>query len=63
MKLLDTSYLVDYEKGREPARDYFQSHRNEPLTASTISLFEFAFGVVWDKQRDLRDLRDSLSWL
>lgn len=63
MKLLETSYLVDYERGRDSARSYFEDHADEPLTASTISMFELAFGVVWDGNRALSELRDSLSWV
>lgn len=63
MKLLETSYLVDYERGRESARDYFEANENELLAASTISMFELAFGVVWESDRDLSVLRESLRWV
>lgn len=63
MKLLETSYLVDYEKGREVARDYYDAHAHEPLAASTVSMFELAFGVVHDANHDVRELRDSLRWV
>jgi len=63
MKLLETSYLVDYEKGREAARSYFEAHDHEAFTASTVSMFELAFGVVWDGRRELRELRESLTWV
>jgi predicted nucleic acid-binding protein len=63
MKLLETSYLVDYEKGREAARRYYEANRNDPLAASTVSMFELAFGVVWDSQRELRELQESLLWV
>lgn len=63
MKLLETSYLVDYEKGRDAARTYFEAHADEPLSASTVSMFELAFGVVWDSRRELGELRESLNWV
>ena len=63
MKLLETSYLVDFEKGHESARTYFEAHASEAFAASTISMFELAFGVVWDGNRSLRELRDSLVWV
>lgn len=63
MNRLETSYLVDYEKGTALAKTYFDAHADEPLTASTISVFELAFGVVWDGQRDLTELRKSLTWV
>lgn len=63
MKLLETSYLVDYEKQRESARAYYDANRHEAFGASTVSMFELAFGVVWDGQDDLDALRDSLQWV
>lgn len=63
MKLLETSYLVDYERGHDSAKSYFDAHTDEPLMASTVSMFELAFGVVWDGRRTLSELRDSLSWV
>ena len=63
MKLLETSYLVDYEKGRDVARDYYEAHQHEAFGASTVSMFELAFGVVWESERDLQTLRDSLQWI
>lgn len=63
MKLLETSYLVDYEQGRESAREYYHEHRHESMTASTISMFELAFGVVWSSSSSLQELVGSLSWV
>jgi tRNA(fMet)-specific endonuclease VapC len=63
MKLLETSYLVDYEKGREVAREYYQMHRHESLAASSVSMFELAFGVTWDDHRQVEILQESLSWV
>lgn len=36
MKLLETSYLVDYEQGHETARQYYQRHAHKSLTASVL---------------------------
>lgn len=63
MKLLETSYLVDYETGRESARAYFDEHADEPLAVSTISAFELAFGVAWDSRRDPAEVRETLTWV
>lgn len=62
MKLLETSYLVDYEQGQESARRYFDENEFEPLAVSTISLFELGFGVVWTGDGDLQRLLRSLQW-
>lgn len=63
MKLLETSYLVDYEKGLEVAKSFFEANEHELLAASTVSMFELAFGVVWDSNRFLNDLQESLLWV
>ena len=63
MKLLETSYLVDYERGREDARTFFEAHDHETFAASTVSMFELGFGVVWDGDGELDELRDSLRWV
>lgn len=63
MKLLETSYLVDYEKGRTVAKEYYERHQHEAFAASTVSMFELAFGVVWESDRNLQTLRDSLRWV
>lgn len=63
MKLLETSYLVDYEQGREAAREYYDEHGHESMAASTISMYELAFGVVWCDSASLAELVDSLSWI
>lgn len=61
--LLETSYLVDYETGREAARAFFESHANESLSASTISAFELGFGVALAGTDAFDVLRDSLTWV
>lgn len=63
MKVLDTSYLIDFERSREPARTYFEAHEHDPLAISSISTFELAFGVVWSGAESLDDLVRSLEWV
>lgn len=63
MKLLETSYLVDYEKGHPAAKEYYERHQHEAFAASTVSMFELAFGVVWESKREVSTLRDSLQWV
>lgn len=62
MKLLDTSYLVDYEKGRDVAHRYFEAHEHDPLAISAVSGFELAFGVARSSTDELATLLESLSW-
>lgn len=62
MKLLETSYLIDFERERESARRYFHDHEHDSFTVSTISIFELAFGVVWSAHGSLQDLVASLDW-
>lgn len=63
MKVLDTSYLIDFERGREPARTYFEAHEHDPLAVSSISTFELAFGMVRSGTESLDDLVRSLEWV
>lgn len=63
MKLLETSYLVDYEKGRDVARAYYEAHDRDVFTASTVSAFELAVGVVQGSDRGVDELRESLRWV
>ena len=63
MKLLDTSYLIDFERGRDPAREFFESNKHEALAVSAISTFELAYGVVWSSPGSLEELVQSLQWV
>lgn len=63
MKLLETSFLVDYEKERAVAKEYYRANEHEAFAASTVSMFELAFGVVWDGEGDLDTLQESLRWV
>ena len=63
MKVLETSYLVDYEQGLDSAKSYFERNEDESMAASTVSMFELAFGVVWDANGSLTTLRESLVWV
>lgn len=63
MKLLETSFLIDYENGRDEAQQYYESNARDTFAASTISMFELGFGVVWDGTRSLDALQDSLRWV
>lgn len=63
MKLMETSYLVDYEQGLESARRYYEQYGHESLTASTVSMFELAFGVVWSSSASIEELVESLTWV
>lgn len=62
MKLLETSYLVDFEHGAEPARQYFEAHEHESLAVSTVSVFELGFGIVRQNQSALEKLLPTLQW-
>ncbi|MFW5896208.1 MAG: PIN domain-containing protein [archaeon] len=63
MKLLETSYLVDYLRGRPAADGYYGEHRHESMVASTVSMFELAYGVIHEAPDDLDDLMDALHWV
>ncbi|MFB6284540.1 MAG: PIN domain-containing protein [Halobacteria archaeon] len=45
MKLLDTTFLVDYYRGKRSVEYYLESSENEDLITSTINLKEILVGV------------------
>jgi predicted nucleic acid-binding protein len=63
MNLLETSFLVDYEKGRSPAMEWYQEHAENPVAASTMSMFELGFGVVETEPAAIDILQESLEWV
>jgi predicted nucleic acid-binding protein len=63
MNLLETNFLVDYEKGRSPAMEWYQEHAENLVAASTMSMFELAFSVVETDPAAIDVLQESLEWV
>ncbi len=62
MKFLDTSFLVDYLKGKEYAINYLEANSEEAFYASTISMFELFRGEL-KTGNNLETLEENLEWL
>ncbi|MFB6209690.1 MAG: PIN domain-containing protein [Candidatus Nanohaloarchaea archaeon] len=64
MKFLDTSFLVDYLRGREYALEYLEERPHEVFIASSVSFFELSRGELKSKgKNDIERLKEDLSWL
>lgn len=63
MKLLDTRFLIGYERGREAVGAYLERYEDEEFVTSTICLKELAVGkhVVGSPSR--ADLTAQYGWL
>ena len=61
--LVDTSVLIDYLRGREPARVLLEGERSRgPLHASEITRVEVLAGVRPAEEDDTRTLLSALEW-
>jgi predicted nucleic acid-binding protein len=63
--LADTSVLVDYLRGVEPARALLRSafERGEPVSASVLSRIELSIGMRRPERRRTEALVAALRWL
>lgn len=63
MKILDTSFLVDYLKSEEYTLSYLEKHEEEAFYASTLTFFELFRGEFKSEGEDLEELENNLAWL
>ncbi|MFB6180312.1 MAG: PIN domain-containing protein [Candidatus Nanohalobium sp.] len=64
MKFLDTSFLVDYLKGRDYTLEYLEENSEEAFYASSLTIFELYRGELNSEGKsDLEDLKERLEWL
>jgi predicted nucleic acid-binding protein len=64
MKCLDSSLLIDYLNEDEAALAYISDHLDEPLYASSVTLFELYQGAVFGgDEREPEATRHHLDWL
>ena len=63
MKLLDTTFLIDYERGEEAVAEYLEANGAAEFITSTLCIKELAVGmhVVGDPTR--ADVLAPYSWL
>lgn len=64
MKFLDTSFLVDYLKGKEYTVNYLEENSEEAFYTSTISLFELFRGEMRSEgSNNIKELKENIGWL
>lgn len=64
MKVLDTTFLVDYLDGVDATAAFLASHEDAPLFAPALSLFEVYRGAARTGGRDqLERAIDALDWV
>lgn len=67
MKLLDTTFLVDHQRGEEDVADFLeeQEEESEELVTSSINLKEIAVGkiTVEDPTPSFEDILSDFGWL
>lgn len=67
MKVLDASFLIDYEHGHEPTRKYLAANRNHEFVVPAPIRAEYVIGEVYaaraaGRKPDLDTARHELSW-
>lgn len=63
MKVLDTSFLVDYEHGVEATKEYLLSNRDDEFVVPAPAHTEYLLGDVHStRETDLAETNHELSW-
>lgn len=62
MKVLDSSFLADFLRGRDPARQYRLDHREESLVLPSVGVYELYHGAV-KEGRDPALVDEHLPWV
>ena len=64
MKFLDTSFLIDYLKGRKYTLKYLNNNSEEALYAGSLTMFELYRGELKSEDKtDIEGLKESLEWV
>lgn len=63
MKLVDTTFLIDYLTGDEGTEAYLDAHEDADLTTTTINLKELAVGAGLAGEGGKHDLLSQFGWL
>jgi predicted nucleic acid-binding protein len=63
MKVLDASFLIDYEAGVEATKEYLLAHDEEVFVIPSVTLLEFLLGDVHGHEpTNLVAARELLGW-
>lgn len=63
MKLVDTSFLIDYAQGDEDAISYLAEHDDEVFGASTIVLSEIYRGLMVTQEMNRQEAMAKYEWV
>lgn len=63
MKVLDASFLIDYEAGIEDTKEYLLAHDDEVFVVPSVTLLEFLLGDIHGSEpTTLTTTRELLGW-
>lgn len=63
MKLLDTTFLIDYWAGEESVRTYLQTHEDAAFCTTTLNLKELAVGRRLQGVFEWANLKTTFEWV
>lgn len=63
MKLVDSSFLIDYARGDEAAISYLAAHDDEEIGASTIVLSELYRGLMITREMTREEAMSKYEWV
>lgn len=63
MKVLDSSFLMDYEHGDPATKQYLQDNSDERFVVPSIVYAEFLIGFALATDHTVADGRRALSWI
>lgn len=62
MKLLDTTFLIQYWAGREAVEDYLETHEEEEFVTTTLNIKEIAVGRAIQEKLDPYEIHSIFGW-
>ena len=62
MKLLDTTFLIDYWAGREPVETYLETHEDAEFVTTSLNIKEIAVGRAMQEKLDPYEIRSTFRW-
>ncbi len=63
MKLLDTTFLIQYWAGREATKDYLSRNEEREFLTTTLNLKEIAVGRALQGKLDRHEIRSTFDWV
>jgi len=63
VKLVDTSFLIDYARGDDAALAYLTAHEDEEIGASTIVLSELYRGLMITQDMTHQEAKSKYEWV